>query len=45
LVPPVTAIGAMFALAYAYSGSIVTSFLAHFIFNFFALGAGIAEYS
>jgi membrane protease YdiL (CAAX protease family) len=35
----------MFAWAYAYSGSIVTSFLAHFLFNLFALGAGIAEYS
>lgn len=45
LVPPVTIIGAMFACAYAYSGSIVTSFLAHFLFNLFALGAGIAEYS
>lgn len=45
LIPPVTAIGAMFACAYAYSGSIVTTFLAHFIFNAFALGAGIAENS
>lgn len=45
LIPPVTIIGAMFAWAYAYSGSIVTSFLAHFLFNLFALGAGIAEYS
>jgi membrane protease YdiL (CAAX protease family) len=45
LIPPVTIIGAMFACAYAYSGSIVTSLLAHFLFNSFALGAGIAEYS
>ena len=45
LVPPITIIGAMFALAYAYSGSIVTSLLAHFLFNLFALSAGIAQYS
>jgi hypothetical protein len=45
LIPPITAIGAMFACAYAYSGSILTSFLAHFLFNAFALGAGIAEHS
>ena len=45
LLPPVAAIGALFALGYAYSGSIYTSLLAHFLFNLFALGAGIAEYS
>jgi membrane protease YdiL (CAAX protease family) len=45
LMPPVAAIGALFALGYAYSGSIFTSLLAHFLFNLFALGAGIAEYS
>jgi uncharacterized protein len=45
LIPPITVIGAMFAFGYAYSGSILTSFLAHFIFNAFALGAGIVEYS
>ncbi len=45
LLPPVAAIGALFALGYAYSGSILTSLLAHFLFNLFALGAGIAEYS
>jgi len=45
LMPPVAAIGALFALGYSYSGSIFTSLLAHFLFNLFALGAGIAEYS
>ena len=45
LLPPVAAIGALFALGYAYSGSILTSLLAHFLFNMFALGAGIAQYS
>ena len=45
LLPPVAAIGALFALGYAYSGSILTSLLAHFLFNLFALGAGIAQYS
>ena len=45
LLPPVAAIGALFALGYAYSGSIFTSLLAHFLFNLFALGAGIAQYS
>jgi CAAX protease family protein len=45
LMPPVAAIGALFALGYAYSGSILTSLLAHFLFNLFALAAGIAEYS
>jgi membrane protease YdiL (CAAX protease family)/ribosomal protein L40E len=45
LLPPVAAIGALFALGYAYSGSIFTSILAHFLFNLFALAAGIAQYS
>jgi CAAX protease family protein len=45
LIPPITIIGAMFALGYAYTGSILTSFLAHFIFNSFALASGIVEYS
>jgi len=45
LIPPVAAIGVIFALGYNYSGSIMASFLAHFLFNSFALVAGIAEYS
>lgn len=45
LIPPITFIGALFAFGYAYSGSLLTSFLAHLLFNAFALGAGIAEYS
>jgi membrane protease YdiL (CAAX protease family)/ribosomal protein L40E len=45
LMPPVAAIGVLFALGYDYSGSIFTSLLAHILFNLFALSAGIAEYS
>jgi membrane protease YdiL (CAAX protease family) len=45
LIPPVAAIGAIFAWGYAYTGSLMASFFAHFLFNLVAFGAGIAEHS
>ena len=45
LIPPIAAIGALFAWGYAYSGSILASLLAHFLFNLVAFVAGVAEHS
>lgn len=45
LIPPVAAIGAIFAWGYASTGSLLASFFAHFLFNLVAFGAGVAEHS
>jgi membrane protease YdiL (CAAX protease family) len=45
LIPPVAAIGALFAWGYLVSGSLLASILAHFLFNLVAFTAGISEYS
>lgn len=45
VIPPIALIGGIFALGYAYSGSILTTVLAHLIFNSLALAAGIAEHA
>jgi len=42
LVVPVSAVGALFALGYAYSGSVLAAILAHFLFNLVSLVAGLA---
>ena len=45
LIPPVAAIGAVFAWGYAYTDSLLTSWLAHFLFNLIAFASGVAQYS
>jgi len=45
LIPPVAAIGAIFAWGYAYSGSLLASVLAHFLFNLAAVIDGISRHS
>jgi CAAX protease family protein len=45
LIPPVALIGALFAWGYLFSGSLLSSILAHFLFNLVAFTAGIAEFS
>jgi len=45
LIPPVVAIGAIFAWGYAYSGSLAVSLLAHFMFNLIAFTVGVAQNS
>lgn len=45
LIPPVAAIGALFACGYAYTGSLWTAWLAHFLFNLIAFASGVAHYS
>lgn len=45
LIPPVAAIGAIFAWGYSFTGSLLASFIAHFLFNLVAFGAGVAEHS
>jgi membrane protease YdiL (CAAX protease family) len=43
IVPPIAAIGALFAWAYIYSGSITASIGAHFLFNLTSFAFGILE--
>jgi CAAX protease family protein len=45
LIPPIALIGALFAMGYFVSGSLLASILAHFFFNLVAFTAGIAEFS
>jgi CAAX protease family protein len=45
LIPPVALIGALFAWGYLFSGSLLSSILAHFLFNLVAFTAGIVEFS
>jgi membrane protease YdiL (CAAX protease family) len=45
LIVPVAAIGAIFAWGYFYTGSLLASFVAHFLFNLVAFVAGTAEHS
>jgi membrane protease YdiL (CAAX protease family) len=45
LIPPVALIGALFAWGYLFSGSLLASILAHFLFNLVAFTAGVAEFS
>ncbi len=42
LLPPVSAVGAIFAFGYVYTGSIVPSIIAHFLFNFLQVMIGLA---
>ena len=42
LVPPISLVGAIFAWGYVYSGSLYQSMGAHFLFNLFSLGTGLA---
>lgn len=42
VIPPITAIGVLFAWGYAHTGSLLTPMLAHALFNGLVLGAGIA---
>ena len=43
LVPPIAAIGALFALGYAYSGSLVAVMCAHVLFNSISFAGSIAN--
>ncbi len=43
IIPPIAAVGALFAVGYAYSGSIFASIIAHFLFNLVSFGAGLAS--
>jgi hypothetical protein len=43
IIPPITAIGAIFAWAYSRTGSIYPSLIAHIIFNSFAVAAGFVQ--
>ena len=43
LIPPVAAIGAMFALSLAFTGSLATPIVAHFLYNAIAFGIGVAS--
>jgi membrane protease YdiL (CAAX protease family) len=45
LIPPIAAIGAIFAWGYAFSGSLFAAIQAHFLFNLVAFTAGVAEHS
>ncbi len=40
IVPPIALVGALFALGYAYSGSIMGTMMAHFLFNLLSLLSG-----
>jgi len=42
LVVPISAVGALFALGYAFSDSVLVAILAHFLFNLVSLVAGLA---
>ncbi len=42
LLPPVAAVGAMFAFGYVYTGSIIPSMIAHFLFNLLQVTLGLA---
>ncbi len=42
LLPPVTAVGAMFAFGYVYTGSIIPIIIAHFLFNLLQVTLGLA---
>lgn len=42
VVPPIAAVGALFAWGYAYSGSILPVMAAHFLFNLFSFSVGLA---
>jgi membrane protease YdiL (CAAX protease family) len=42
LLPPVAAVGAIFAAGYIYSGSIIPGIIAHFLFNLMQVTLGLA---
>jgi membrane protease YdiL (CAAX protease family) len=42
LIPPVAAVGAVFAYGYVYTGSIIPGIIAHFLFNFMQVMLGLA---
>jgi membrane protease YdiL (CAAX protease family) len=43
ILPPVTVIGMLFAWSYSYSGSILPSIGAHFLFNLTQFAAGLSQ--
>ena len=42
LLPPVAAVGALFAVGYVYTGSIIPGMIAHFLFNLLQVSLGLA---
>src|SRR6266571_1279077 len=43
IVPPIALVGVLFSLGYAYSGSILATIAAHFLFNLISVAVGIAS--